>query len=130
MNIQCSIPNTQYSIPSHMKKYSFLLALCTLFLVQEMKAQVVYQTEWKSDANVQVYVTEWKSDADLIVYKTTWKSDADKNEGIWYFTEWKSDAKKLLYFTTWKSDADLIIYYTESKSDAGWKNKDKEHLFQ
>jgi hypothetical protein len=121
--------NIQFSI-RNMKKFLFLFGLRTLFLTQETKAQVVYQTEWKSDANVQVYVTEWKSDADLIVYKTTWKSDADKNEGIWYFTEWKSDAKKLLYFTTWKSDADLIIYYTEYKSDAGWKNKDKEHLLQ
>jgi hypothetical protein len=124
-----SMLNIQFSI-RNMKKCFFLFALCALFPALEMKAQVVYQTKWKSDANVQVYVTEWKSDADLIVCKTTWKSDADKNEGIWYFTEWKSDAKKLLYFTTWKSDADLIIYYTEYKSDAGWKNKDKEHLLQ
>jgi hypothetical protein len=113
-----------------MNRCRVLFALCLLLGCGRLQAQVVYQTEWKSDADIQVYVTEWKSDADLVVYKTTWKSDADKNEGIWYFTEWKSDAKKKLYFTTWKSDASLIVYYTEYKSDAGWKNKDKEHLLQ
>lgn len=93
------------------------------------KAQVVYSTDWKSDADVKVFVTEWKSDADLIVYKTTWKSDADKNDGIWFFTEWKSDAKKIIYFTEWKSDADVIVYFTDYKSDAGWQKKTKQHLF-
>ena len=78
---------------------SFFAALLLLTCVAN--AQVVYETKWKSDADVQVFVTEWKSDADLIVYTTTWKSDAqNKNEGIWFFTEWKSDAKKQIYFTT------------------------------
>ena len=47
------------------------------------RAQVVYVTEWKSEADKVVYVTEWKSEADMIVYVTEWKSDATPESGIW-----------------------------------------------
>ena len=38
-----------------------------IFFSLGAKAQVVYSTDWKSEAQVKVYVTEYKSEADLIV---------------------------------------------------------------
>ena len=109
-------------------KIIFGLTAVICFLFQNnVQAQVVYSSEWKSEANAKIYVSEWKSEADLIVYKTEWKSEASKNNGIWYFSEWKSESK-IIYFTDWKSDADIIIYFTEWKSEAGWKKQQKRYL--
>ena len=73
-----------------------LLILCVLFLLGAgaAKAQAVYQTSSKSDANVKVYVTSTKSEADLVVYQCDTKSDASGNQGLWYFTSSSSDARK------------------------------------
>ena len=55
-----------------LKRLSILLP--ALLLCVAASAQVVYSTDWKSEAKVKVYVTQYKSEADLIVYKTEWKS--------------------------------------------------------
>ena len=84
-------------------------------------AQVVYVTEWKSEADTVVYVTEWKSEADVVVYVTDWKSEATPGSGIWYYTEWTSEADVTVYLTEWASEADVVVYFTEWKSEAGPK---------
>lgn len=56
-------------------KYLFILFLL-LGIQFSSQAQIVYSTEWKSDADAKIFVTEWKSEADLIVYKTDWKSES------------------------------------------------------
>ncbi len=56
-----------------------------------------------------------------VVYVTEWKSDAQPMSGIWYFTEWRNDADIVIYFTEWRSEADIVIAYTEWKSDAVWR---------
>ena len=94
-----------------MLKRLFIL-IPALLLCAAASAQIVYSTDWKSEAKVKVYVTEYKGEADLIVYKT----------------EWKSEAKKAIYFTSWKSEADIIVYFTEYKGEAGWKKKSKKHI--
>lgn len=96
----------------------FFFAFC---LARNASSQIVYVTEWKSEANKKVFITDSPGDADLIVFKTDWKSDAKKDSGLWYFTEWKTEADMLIYFTDWKSEADIVICYTDWKSDAGWK---------
>ena len=70
---------------------SLIFCLTPLYL---LFGQVVFSTDWKSEADVVIYVSEWKSEADLIVYKTDWKSEANKNNGIWFFTEWKKGGDK------------------------------------
>lgn len=114
-----------------MKKiYGSLIMLIVICSVpfEKAHAQLVYETNWKSEADVKVFVSEWKSEADLIVFETEWKSDAEgKNDGVWHATKWKSEGKKI-YFTKWKSEADIIIYYTKWKSEARWKNDKKKSL--
>ena len=82
-----------------MKRLIFIVII--IFCGLNARAQVVYSTDWKSEAQVKVYVTEYKSEADLIVYKTNWKSEVDAGKGIWYFTQYKSEA--------------------------GWRKKSKQH---
>lgn len=108
----------------------FLLTGAYLGIGAFVYAQVVYVTEYKSDADVVVYITDYKSDADLVVYKANYKSDASGNRGVWYFTKYKSDADVVVYFTEYKSDADLIIYFSDYKSDAGWRNPSKRYLLE
>lgn len=61
-----------------------------------------------------------------VVFSTEWKSEADV---VIYVSEWKSEAKKVIYFTEWKSEADVIIYFSDWKSEAGWKKSSKQHYF-
>jgi len=114
--------------------YIFIFTSMWLSDLDQAQAQVIYQTEWKSEASHLVFVTRWKSEADLIVHKTEWKSEAKAQSGIWYFTGWKSVADMLVYFTKWKSEANLIVYYTTWKSEAGWRTKNsgktKEEMCQ
>lgn len=103
-----------------------LTSTVTFFLIfyfTPLLSQVVYVTDWESEADKKVYVTEWKGEADLVVYKTDTKSEAEDHEGYWYTTEWKSEAKWKIFFTEWKSDADIVIYYTEWPSEAGWRTE-------
>jgi len=94
------------------------------------RAQLVYSSDYKGEADVKVYVTEFKGEADLIVYKTKFKGEATGNKGIWFFTEFKGEAKKKIYFTEFKGEADIIIYFTEFKGEAGWKKKSKQqHMY-
>ena len=64
-----------------MKRLTLIIALFTFFIASEAKGQVIYVTEWKSEANKKVYVTEMPSEADIIVFKSEWKSDATENSG-------------------------------------------------
>ena len=107
-----------------MKKFLIICVLC-LLSAGAAKAQAVYKTSSKSDANVKVYVTTTKSEADLVVYECSSKSEASGNQGYWYFVSSSSDAKKKVYFTDTKSDADIVIYYTRTKSEACWQNRSK-----
>lgn len=106
----------------------FLLIILTFSLSQIIKAQQVYSSDSKYDADVKIYVVESKYDADLLVYKTESKYNATGNEGLWYFTENKYDADKKVFFTDSKYDADLLIYFTDSKYNASWRNKERIYL--
>lgn len=110
-------------------KRTFILIFALLVALCGLRAQKIYSTNYKSEADVKVYVTEYRSEADLIVYKTKYSSEATDNKGIWYFTTYKSEAKKKIYFTEYRSEADVKVYFTEYKSEAGWKDKSKQHLF-
>lgn len=77
---------------------SIIILFAAILATAAVKAQVVYSTNYKSDAQVKVYVVKSSSDADLVVYKTTYKSDADGNNGVWFFTTYQSDAKKKIFF--------------------------------
>ncbi|HMX04308.1 MAG TPA: DUF6150 family protein [Chitinophagales bacterium] len=90
-----------------------------LFFISNADAQIIYKTDWKSEAAKKVYVTDMPAEADIVVFKTEWKSDATEDSGQWYFTEWKDEADLIVYFTEWRSEADLVIYYTEYKEEAG-----------
>jgi len=102
-----------------MKSFKLLLTFTFAILFFESKSQVVYSTEWKSEANKKVYVTDNPAEADLIVFKSEWKSDAQKDSGIWFFTDFKTEADILVYYTEWRSEADLVICYTTYKEEAG-----------
>ena len=126
--VQCLVPCEKACIftVNHIKmkrSYQVLLATCLMLLAFSADAQVVYVTEWKSEADKIVYVSEYESEADVVVYRTEWRTDAQPKSGIWYFTEWRNDANLVIYFTEWRSEADLVIAYTEWKSDAMWRNK-------
>ena len=54
-----------------MKKILITLVLALIGVAAS--GQVVYSTDYKSEAQVKVYVTKYKSEADLVVYKTTYK---------------------------------------------------------
>ena len=110
-------------------KRAFILFIFLIVALCGLRAQKIYSTNYKSEADVKVYVTEYRSEADLIVYKTKYSSEATDNKGIWYFTQYKSEAKKKIYFTEYRSEADVKVYFTEYKSEAGWKDKSKQHLF-
>ena len=49
-----------------MKKILITLVLALIGVAAS--GQVVYSTDYKSDAQVKVYVTKYKSDADLVVF--------------------------------------------------------------
>jgi hypothetical protein len=102
-----------------MKYLRPLFLFATMFCIMQLNSQVVYVTEWKSEATLKVYVSDSPADADIIVYKSEWKSEAEPESGIWYFTEWKTEADQLIYFTEWRSEADVVICYTNYKSEAG-----------
>ena len=72
-----------------------------------------------------VYATGSKSEADLVVYKCDSKSEASGNNGLWYFVSSSSEARKKVFVTSTKSEADIVIYYTRTKSEAGWQNRSK-----
>lgn len=95
----------------------FLAAILSVFA--QADAQIVYETEFKENADKIVFVEEEDGRADLNVYKTDWKSDARQQEGVWYFTQWRSEADFAVFFTEFKSEADFVIRFTEIKSDAG-----------
>ena len=105
------------------KLYKAVFLLSFLCLSGSAFGQIVFPTDWKSEADKKVYVTDWKSEADMIVYKTDWKSEAKEDSGLWYTTDWKSEADWKIYYTDWKSEADIIVFFTDWKSEAGWKKK-------
>jgi hypothetical protein len=111
-----------------MKKLFFLLFSIFLLLSSTSKAQVVFSTQYKYEADVKVFVSNFKYEADLIVFKTDHKYEADKNDGIWFFTEHKYEAKKSVFFTDYKYEADIVVFFTNHKYEAGWQSKQKIHF--
>ena len=62
---------------------SVFLTLTIVGITKKAEAQLVFSTQYKSDAQVKIYVSKYKSDADLVVYKASYKSDAGENNGVW-----------------------------------------------
>lgn len=113
------LQQTMQSITEMKTLLPFLLLLVLPFV--GLRAQVVFETSYKSEASHKVYVTKYKSEADVIVYLTDYKSEAKKDSGIWYMTKYKSESDIIVYFTEYKSEADIKVYYTTYKSEAVWK---------
>lgn len=76
---------------------AIIFCLCAFF---GAKAQTIYSSQYRSDADVKVYVTNYKSEADLVVYRCDYRSDAD-----------------------------VVIYFTSYRSEAGWRDKSKQYWF-
>ena len=95
---------------------NILFILFILLFAVTAKAQKVFSVEYASQADVKVFVAEYESRSDLSVYKVDYESRAGKNDGNWFFVDYASQA-------------DVIIYFAEYSSRAGWRNKEKKHLF-
>ena len=52
-----------------------LLIIPFLFFGFVSQAQIVFQTNYKSEADKIIYQTNYKSEADVIIYKTNYKSE-------------------------------------------------------
>jgi hypothetical protein len=89
-------------------KNLFALTLMVFFSVS-LKAQKVFKTSYKSEADKIIYVTEYKSEADMIVYETKYKSEAKPYSGIWFWTEYKSEADWKVFFTKYKNRPCLTL---------------------
>jgi hypothetical protein len=66
---------------------NILILIAMLLSAGYAKAQKVYQTSTKSEADKKVYVTTVKSEANMLVYETTVKSEAKPYSGMWYWTK-------------------------------------------
>jgi len=110
--------------------HSFLILLVSflLFLSGSIKAQKIYSSDSRYDADIKIFVVDSRYDADLLVYKTESRYDATGNEGLWHFVESKYDADKKVYFSDSRYDADLLIHFVDSRYDAGWRNKERIYL--
>lgn len=71
-----------------MKKRTFILLLFMLLGICGLRAQKIYSTNYKSEADVKVYVTNYRSEADVKVYFTEYKSEAG----------WKNKSKQHLFY--------------------------------
>ena len=58
-----------------------------------------------------------------------YESSAGKNDGNWFFVDYASSADKKIFFVNYVSQADVIIFFVDYSSRAGWKKKEKMHLF-
>jgi len=88
------------------KPIGFLLFVTFTSFSPLLKAQKVYETNFKSEADRLVFVTDFKSEADYLIYETEFKSEAKKSSGLWFWTDFKSEADYLIYFTKFK-----LFYY-------------------
>ena len=65
----------------------------------------------------------------MSVFKVDYESRAEKNDGNWFFVDYASRADKKIFFVDYASQADVVIYFVDYNSRAGWKKKEKIHLF-
>ena len=65
----------------------------------------------------------------IITREVDYASRAGKNDGNWFFVDYLSRADKKIFFVDYASQADIIIFFAEYSSRAGWKKKEKMHLF-
>ena len=65
----------------------------------------------------------------MSVFKVDYESRAGENDGNWFFVDYASRADKKIFFVDYASQADVIIFFTDYRSRAGWKKKEKMHLF-
>ena len=110
-----------------MKK--LLIFTLLLFIVGTIQAQKVFSVEYASQADIKVFVVDYESQSDLSVYKVEYASQIGKNNGKWFFVEYGSQADKKIFFTEYASQAEVLIYFVDYSSRAGWKKKEKMHLF-
>jgi hypothetical protein len=55
---------------------NLILIFFILIAVSDSKAQKVFKTSYKSEADKIIFVTEYRSEADMIVYETKYQSEA------------------------------------------------------
>jgi len=101
-----------------MKKLLLILMIVTASILS--KADIIYVTDVRAEADLIVYVTDSKVEADMEITLSN-KVAAEMYSNSWYFTEYKGEADKIVYYSDNRIDA-TIIYYTEYNYDKKEKN--------
>jgi|AntRauTorckE6833_2_1112554.scaffolds.fasta_scaffold08698_3 hypothetical protein len=107
-----------------MNKIIFL-SFILLLIASCVKAQVIFQTDYQTQADYLIYSAKDKWDTDILVYWSESKLRATKDyqDGIWYKTKYKSQADITIDSTSYKSKARVSIYVINDKFRAGAKSK-------
>lgn len=110
-------------------KMKKILITCVviLFGILTTSAQLVYEVDYPSQADIKVYVVKYESQCDLKVFFVEYESQVD-TDGLWYYVKYPNQANLKIYFVEYESQADLKIYYVDYETQAGWKNPNKSHL--
>ncbi|MFC2324908.1 MAG: DUF6150 family protein [Bacteroides sp.] len=104
------------------------LVLFTLLCTLSGRAQKFYQCEENETPDLKVWAAEKPKGADFNAY---FVYDASELKGIGTVLQvpTREEADFSLQFVDNKKEADFSLWIVESAEEAGWKNKNKEHLF-
>lgn len=91
-----------------------LLALCVLLFAVTTRAEAVYVTTHRSQADVVVYVSTSEGSP---IWKAPRATAMVKGCG-WWFTQDASVADVVVFFTRHKSQAQVIIHFVPHRRDA------------
>ncbi len=98
-----------------------------LFFSQNVEAQRVFETDYSSQADLDVFIVDYESQCDLKVYYVDYSSQAS-NDGLWHMADYASQADVKVFFVDYASQADLKIFIVDYSSQAGWRDSSKQHL--
>lgn len=110
--------NKVFYLPIMKTVLTLSLVIIAVYAPLSVDAQLVYETNFRGEADKKVFITQFKGEADLIIYLTGYKGEARTKKGFWYLTEFKGEADMKVYFTPFKGEADLKVYFTPFKGEA------------
>lgn len=94
------------------------LVLVQALVVQAARAELVFWTPNRSEADLSVYVTDMRTGTTCMVFVTQSRTEARQHSAFWFVTPSRTGATLKVFRSPTRTDADRVVFFTPNRTEA------------
>lgn len=94
------------------------LVLVQALVVQAARAELIFWTPNRSEADLSVYVTDMRTGTNCVVFVTQSRTEARQHSAFWFTTPSRTEATLKIFRSPTRTDADRVVFFTPNRTEA------------